>query len=144
MRNQWCQENDYGTYAKKKSLLPSTFALTTEFIKPVKCARQRYHIDLEQQKKKVKSDACNQQLEIVKAETKDLTQRKQLLVDPCKKLDNEFIQVIKEAEEKNDMKLVINGNALKRKSKKKKIVKSVLWKNQSKFSKRNEERLCEK
>ena len=32
----------------------------------------------------------------------DLTQRKQLSVDACKKLDDEFIQVIREAE-KNDM-----------------------------------------
>ena len=63
-----------------------------------------------------KSHACNQQLEILKAGMKDLTQRKQLLVDARKKLDSEFIQVIKEAEEKNDMKLVIKGNALKRKS----------------------------
>ena len=47
---------------------------------------------------------------------KDLTQRKQLLVDACKKLDDEFIQVIRKAEEKNDMKLVIKGNALKKKS----------------------------
>ena len=50
---------------------------------------------------------------------KDLTQRKQLLVDACKKLDDEFIQVIREAEEKNDMKLIIKRNALKRKSNKK-------------------------
>ena len=38
---------------------------------------------------------------------KDLTQWKQLLVDASKKLDDEFIQVIREAEEKNDMKLII-------------------------------------
>ena len=50
---------------------------------------------------------------------KDLTQRKQSLVDTCKKLDDEFIQVIREAEEKNDMKLIIKRNALKRKSNKK-------------------------
>ena len=51
---------------------------------------------------------------------KDLTQRKQLLVDACKKLDDEFFQVIREAEEKNDMKLIIKGNTLKRKSSEKK------------------------
>ena len=50
---------------------------------------------------------------------KDWTQRKQLLVEASKKLDNEFIQVIREAEMKNDVKLVIKGNALKRKSKEK-------------------------
>ena len=44
---------------------------------------------------------------------KDLTQKKQLSVDECKKLDYEFIQVIREAAEKNDMKLIIEGNALK-------------------------------
>ena len=45
---------------QKNSLLPSTIELTKKFIKSVKCARQCYHIDFEQQKKKTKSDACNQ------------------------------------------------------------------------------------
>ena len=49
---------------------------------------------------------------------KDLTQRKQLLVDASKKLGNVLIQIIKEAEKKNNMKLV-KGNALKRKSEEK-------------------------
>ena len=91
---------------QKNSLLPSTIELTNKLIKSVKCAHQRYHIDLEQQKKRAKSDACNEQLQILKAKMKDLTQRKQLLVDACKKLDDEFNQVIREAEEKNDMKLI--------------------------------------
>ena len=107
--------NYYRTYANN-SLLPSTIELTNKFIKSVKYIHRRYHIDLEQQKKKAKSDTCNQQLQILKAEIKDLTQRKQLLIDACKKLDDEFIQVIREAEENNDMKLIIKGNALKRKS----------------------------
>ena len=47
---------------QKNSLLPSTIELTNKLIKSVKCAHQRYHIDLEQQKKRAKSDACNQQL----------------------------------------------------------------------------------
>ena len=37
----------------------------------------------------------------------------------AKKLDDAFIQIIREAEEKNDMKLVIKGNALKMKSREK-------------------------
>ena len=47
-------------HMQKISLLPSTIELTNNFIKSVKCARQQYHIDLEQQKKKAKLDACNQ------------------------------------------------------------------------------------
>ena len=50
-------------YLSLYNLLDCTF-------KSVKCTRQRYYIDLEQQKKKVKSDAC-------------------------KKVDDEFIQVIR-------------------------------------------------
>ena len=61
-----------------------------------------------------------------------------------KKLDNEFIQVIRESEEKMNMKLVIKENALKRKSQEKYFDKSVLWKSQPKLLKRNAERLCEK
>ena len=102
-------------HMQKNSLLPSTIELTNKFLKSVKCARQLYHFDLEEQRKKAKSDLRNHQLEILNAEMKDLTQRKQLLVDACKNLDNEFIQVIREEEEDNDMKLVIKGIVLKRK-----------------------------
>ena len=113
-------------HMQKNILLPSTIELTNKFIKSVKCARQRHHFDLEEQRKKAKSDLRNQQLEILNAEMKDLTQRKQLLVDACTNLDNEFIQVIREAEEKNDMKLVIKGNALKRESEEKQSQVSAL------------------
>ena len=113
-------------HMQKNSLLPSTIELTNKLIKSVKCAHQRYHFDLEEQRKKAKSDLRNQQLEILNAEMKDLTQRKQLLVNACKHLDNEFIQVIREAEEKNGMRLVIKGNSLKRKRKEKQSQVSAL------------------
>ena len=57
---------------KKNSLLPSTIELTNNFIKSVKCTCQCCHIDLEQQKKRAKSDVCSQWLEILKAEMKGL------------------------------------------------------------------------
>ena len=122
-------------HMQKNCLVKSSIELTNKCIKSVNCGHQRYHIDFEQQKKKAKSDACNQQLEILKAETNELTQRKLLSVGACKQLDNQFIQVIREAEDKNDIKLVIKGNAR---------IKLVLWKSQSKFWKQNEERLSEK
>lgn len=98
-------------HMQKNCLVKSSIELTNKCIKSVNCGPQRYHIDFEQQKKKAKSDACNQQLEILKAETNELTQRKLLSVGACKQLDNQFIQVIREAEDKNDIKLVIKGNA---------------------------------
>ena len=122
-------------HMQKNCLVKSSIELKNKCIKSVNCGPQRYHIDFEQQKKKAKSDVCNQQLEILKAETNELTQRKLLSVGACKQLDNQFIQVIREAEDKNDIKLVIKGNAR---------IKLVLWKSQSKFWKQNEERLSEK
>ena len=47
---------------------------------------------------------------------KGLIQRKQLLVDECKKLGDEFIQVIREGDENNNIKLINKGNTLKKKS----------------------------
>ena len=46
-------------------------------------------------------------------------QKKQLLLEACENLDQEFVNIIKEVEKKNDMRLVIKGNGLKRKSKEK-------------------------
>ena len=49
-------------HMQQNSLIPSTVELANKFIKSVKWAHQRYNTDLEKQKKKAKSDACNQQL----------------------------------------------------------------------------------
>ena len=35
-------------HMQKNSLLPSAIELTKKIIKPVKCPRQHYHVDLEQ------------------------------------------------------------------------------------------------
>ena len=52
------------------------------------------------------------------SEIKDVIQKKQLLLEACENLDREFVNIISEAEKKNDMRLVIKGNGLKRKSQK--------------------------
>ena len=52
------------------------------------------------------------------SEIKDVLQKKQLLLEACENLDREFVNIISEAEKKNDMRLVIKGNGLKRKSQK--------------------------
>ena len=52
------------------------------------------------------------------SEIKDVIQKKQLLLEACENLDREFVNIISEAEKKNDMRLVIKGNGFKRKSQK--------------------------
>ena len=46
-------------------------------------------------------------------------QKKQLLLEACRNLDQKFVNIIKESEKKNDTRLVIKGNGLKAKSEEK-------------------------
>ena len=57
-------------------------------------------------------------MEILSSEIKDVIQKKQLRLEACENLDREFVNIISEAEKKNDMRLVIKRNGLKRKSQK--------------------------
>ena len=75
-------------------------------------------MDLERQKRNAKQDERNQQLEILSKEIKDLIEKRQPLLEACENLDQE-LNTIREAEKKNDMRLVIKGNGLKRKSEEK-------------------------
>ena len=103
-------------HMQKNNLLPSTIELTKKLIRSVKTGRQ---LDPEQQKKNAKHDEGNQHLEILSSEIKDVIQKKQLLLEACENLDQEFVNIISEAEKKNDMRLVMKGNGLKRKGEEK-------------------------
>ena len=72
------------------SLLTSTIKITNKLKRFVKAARERYKLDREQQKKSVKQDERNQQLTILKSEIKDIMEKKQLLLEACEHLDQEF------------------------------------------------------
>ena len=106
-------------HMQKNNLLPSTIELTNKLIRSVKTARQRYQLDPEQQKKNAKHDEGNQHLEILSSEIKDVIQKKLLLLEACENLDQEFVNIISEAEKKNDIRLVMKGNGLKRKGEEK-------------------------
>ena len=74
-----------------------------------------------------KQDEHNQQL---KSGIKDVMQTKQLLLEACENVDQEFVNITKQAEKKNDMWLVIKGNGLNTKSeeKRKKVERqSTFW-----------------
>ena len=58
-------------------------------------------------------------MEILSSDIKDVIQKKQLLLEACENLDQEFVNIIGKAEKRNDMWLVIKENGLKRKSDKK-------------------------
>ena len=77
-------------------------------------------------------------MEILRSEIKDVIKKKQFLVEACENLDQEFVNIISEAEKNNDMRLVIKGKCLKRKSEEKcmeveTLDKTTFWKRKGKI-----------
>ena len=112
---------------QKNNVSLSTIEITRKLARSVKAARQKYHLDLEEQKKNAKKNECNEQLKILTAEIKDVMQKKNILLEVCQKLDKEFVDIVKDAEKKNDMGLIVKANALKRKSEKKRLEISTFY-----------------
>ena len=106
-------------HMQKNKLLSSIIELTNKLIRSVKAAHQRDQFDLEQQKKNAKQDESNQQLEILGSEIKNVIQKQQLLLEACENLDQEFVNIISQAEKMNDMRLLNKENGLKRKNEEK-------------------------
>ena len=96
-----------------------TIQIKNELLKSAKCARPRYEIHLEEQRKSTKEKKKNEELVEVSNELETITEQCSTLEDTIKKLDASFIEMMKKAEEKNMMHFVIEGSALKRKSQEK-------------------------
>ena len=106
-------------YPPVNAIEPYTIQIKNELLKSVKCARQRYEIHLEDQKKSTKEKKKNEELVEVSNELQTITAQCSTLEDTIKKLDVPFVEMMNKAKEKNMMHFVIEGNALKRKSEEK-------------------------
>ena len=98
---------------QKKNLAPSKIELSPSLLKSAKASRQRYSVYLDDKKKlKVKDDVDNQR-DILNMELQEVTSKKDTLLNCCQSLDEEFVELIKNAEyEKDDMvNLSIKANA---------------------------------
>ena len=115
-------------YLRVNAIEPYTIQINNELLKSVKCARQRYEVHLEEQKKSAKGKQKGEELVKVDIELETITTQCSALEDTIKKLDTSFVVMMKKAEEKNMMHFVIEGNALKRKSEEKVNQLSVLKK----------------
>ena len=106
-------------YLRVSCFEPFNIPIKKDMIKLVKSARQRYEHHLEEfrkmeDKKKEKSD-----IEEITNEIININSQCRLLEETVAKLDKSFIEMMKKAEKQNNMHLVIEGNALKRKSEEK-------------------------
>ena len=106
-------------HMRSKELKPHTLPIDRKLLRSVKLSRQRYSEYLRNQKKDAKENDANQQLALVASELKNELARKKSLADMCEALDKEFVELVNKAEKRNDMSLLVKGNALKRKSEEK-------------------------
>ena len=107
---------------QKKNLTPSKIEPSASLIKSVKASRQRYSVYLDQQKKLKVKDNIDKQRDILNMELQEVNSKKDLLLNCCQSLDEEFVELIKKAEYDKDniASLVIKANGIKRKCEEKK------------------------
>ena len=103
-------------HMQKKDLKPSNVELSSHLIRSVKASRQRYRTYLEEQKKVKGKSKKNDQIEILNAELKDAISKKERLLKVCKSLDDEFVELVLKAEDKDDMSFAMKANGIKRKN----------------------------
>ena len=109
-------------HMQKKNLTPSKIELSASLIKSVKASRQRYSVYLDEQKKLKVKDNIDKQRDILNMELQEVNSKKDLLLNCCQSLDEEFVELIKKAEYDKDniTSLVIKANGIKRKCEEKK------------------------
>ena len=93
-----------------------TVLITNQLIRSVATARQKYKESLEEERKRKKEDDLTKEKKKVTDEITVLVQRREKLQKLHENLDAEFVSLMKQAEDKNDMTMVVKGNALKRRS----------------------------
>ena len=82
-------------YLRVNAIEPFTIQIKNELLKSVKCARQRYEIHLEEQKKSTKEKKKNEELVEVNNELQTITAQCSTLEDTIKKLDAPFVEMMK-------------------------------------------------
>ena len=106
-------------HMKKNDLKLHNLFLSSKLIRRVKAARTwcseflKEHYENEIEKKKAT------QLEIIQVEISEARLRQNQYKKMCKSLDEEFVELMKAAQQENNIKLVIKHNRLKRKSEEK-------------------------
>ena len=85
-------------------------------IRSVATARQKYKESLEEERKRKKEEDLTKEKKKVTDEVTVLVQRREKFQKLHENLDAEFVSLMKQAEDKNGMTMVVKGNALKRRS----------------------------
>ena len=90
-----------------------TVPITNQLIRSVAKACQKYKESLEEERKRKKEDDLTKEKKVTD-EITVLVQQREKLQKLHENLDAEFVSLMKQAEDKNDMTVVVKGDALKR------------------------------
>ena len=91
-----------------------TVPITNQLIHSVATAHQKYKESLEEEIKRKKEVNLTKEKKKVTDEITVLVQRREKLQKLHENVDAEFVSLMKQAEDKNEMTMVVKGNALKR------------------------------
>ena len=91
---------------------PHDLLLSSNLIRSLKACRTRYSEFLKEQNENEIEMEKATQLEIIQSEASEIRLKQDQYKKSCKSLDEEFVELTKAAEQKNDIKLVIKDNCL--------------------------------
>ena len=103
------------------SIQPHTIDINNAMIVSFKAARQKYQLYLEEIASKEKEKETNNRKAIIISEINEVQLKHDEIAKTCKMLDEEFVASVRDAEEKNDMSLVVKASAMKRRCEEKKV-----------------------
>ena len=103
-------------YLTSNDVDPHTIPITSAMMTEVKKSNMRYELDREEKRKQNKSSEEDSQKQLLSSEIKCITEQCHMLTDTVYTLNNKFVKLADKAEKENDIKYLIEGNALKRKA----------------------------
>ena len=97
-------------------LKPYTIEISKPLVLAFKSARQKYEIHLEEERKSKQRSKAEQRAMIMEADIDKLRVQRRQLEKTVDMMEEEFVECMRLAEDKNDLSLVYKGNGLKRES----------------------------
>ena len=103
-------------YMTNKDIKPRSISITSPMITHVRASNMRYHLHLEEEKKKKQDSEKNlEKLHLTnQINNNNINEDCDNLKMTIERLSEQFIQLAKKAEEKNQMQYLVDGNAMKR------------------------------
>ena len=103
-------------YMPSHDLKPYTIEISRPLVLAFKSSRQKYEIHLEEERKSKQRSKAEQRAMHMEADIDKLRVQRRQLEKTLDMMEEEFVECIWLAEEKNDLSFVYKGNWLKRKS----------------------------